>query len=67
MACFPADGGGWVLVSNSETLEGGASAIRFDPGGRPEIAYRILDGTTQNCCGGTPWPPRGGDGGLVWE
>ena len=66
MACFPADGGGWVLVSNSETLEGGASAIRFDPGGRPEIAYRILDGTTQNCSGGGRRGDlavvRGGDG-----
>src|ERR671917_2801566 len=27
MATFPARGGGHVLVSNSETLEGGASAI----------------------------------------
>jgi len=33
MATFPVDGGGFVLVSNSEVLEGGASAIRFGPDG----------------------------------
>src|SRR5215210_4070884 len=56
MATFPAQGGGWVLVSNSETLEGGASAVRFDVHGRVQSAYRILRGTSQNCSGGgTPW------------
>lgn len=56
MATFPAQGGGWVLVSNSETLEGGASAVRFDAHGRVQSAYRILRGTSQNCSGGgTPW------------
>jgi secreted PhoX family phosphatase len=45
-----------VLVSNSETLEGGASAVRFDAHGRVHSANRILHGTSQNCSGGgTPW------------
>jgi uncharacterized protein len=56
MATFPARDGGWVLVSNSETLEGGASAVRFDAHGRVHSANRILHGTSQNCSGGgTPW------------
>ena len=72
MATFPTDDGGWVLVSNSETFEGGASAVRFDPDGEMRDAYRILDGTTQNCSGGgTPWGTwlscEEVQGGLVWE
>ena len=55
-ACFPTDDGGWILVSNSETQDGGASAIRFAPSGEIESAYRILEGTEHNCSGGaTPW------------
>lgn len=55
-ATFPLRDGGWFLVSNSETLDGGASAIRFDRAGRIAGAHRILGGTSQNCSGGgTPW------------
>lgn len=58
-ATFAAADGGWVYVSNSETINllgGGASAIRFNPDGSVNDAYRILDGTNLNCAGGpTPW------------
>jgi len=45
-------------VSNSEVgfEEGGAGALRFDDRGRVIDAYRVLDGTSRNCSGGTtPW------------
>ena len=71
-ATFPLDDGGWILVSNSETLQGGASAIRFDRRGQVADAYRILDGTVQNCSGGgTPWGTwlscEEVEDGRVWE
>jgi secreted PhoX family phosphatase len=58
-ATFPTGDGGWVYVSNSETISllgGGVSAIRFHADGRVDDAYRILGGTNLNCAGGpTPW------------
>ncbi len=58
-ACFATDDGGWVYANNSEVYldgDGGAGALRFDAAGRIVDAYRVLDGTTMNCAGGsTPW------------
>jgi secreted PhoX family phosphatase len=71
-ATFPTADGGWILVSNSEDLKGGASAIRFDRQGQIRDAYSILRGTTSNCSGGgTPWGTwlscEEVEGGYVWE
>ncbi len=71
-ATFPVGDGGWILVSNSETLDGGASAVRFHPDGQVADAYRILSGTTSNCSGGgTPWGTwlscEETQEGMVWE
>jgi secreted PhoX family phosphatase len=71
-ATFPLRDGGWILVSNSEAPEGGASAIRFRADGTIAGAHRILSGTTQNCSGGgTPWGTwlscEEVEDGLVWE
>lgn len=55
-AVFPVTGGGWVYVSNSESIPGGASMIRFDADGAIVDAKSILAGTFVNCAGGaTPW------------
>jgi hypothetical protein len=58
MATFGTADGGWILVSNSESLapSGGASAIEFGPDGAIRRAYRILSDSDRNCSGGpTPW------------
>ncbi|MBU0788973.1 MAG: PhoX family protein [Gammaproteobacteria bacterium] len=55
-ATFAADDGGWVYVSNSESVPGGVGALRFDAQGNIIDAYSICTGTITNCAGGpTPW------------
>lgn len=55
-ATFAATDGGWVYVSNSESVPGGVGAIRFNAAGERIAAYRLLSGTMLNCAGGpTPW------------
>src|ERR671919_467775 len=74
-ATFASGDGGWILVTNSESLAltgAGTSAIRFRPDGGIAAAYRILGGTNANCAGGpTPWGTwlscEEHASGLVWE
>lgn len=62
MGAFKADGGGFILVSNSEApfvkgiAEIGTAAIRFDKDFNVTDYYSILKETDLNCAGGvTPW------------
>jgi len=72
-ACFDAGDGGWVYVSNRETLSaGGVGALRFDANGTIIDSYEILGEGRMNCSGGpTPWGSwlscEEVSGGRVWE
>jgi secreted PhoX family phosphatase len=55
-ATYDSEDGGWIYVSNSESVPGGVGALKFDAEGNLIDAYRILDGSIINCAGGrTPW------------
>lgn len=74
-ATFRTRDGGWILVTNSESLAStgaGTSAIRFAPDGSVRSAYRILGDTDVNCAGGpTPWGTwlsgEENEAGQIWE
>lgn len=74
-ATYRTGDGGWILVTNSESLSAsgaGTSAVRFGPDGVMRSAYRILGDTNANCAGGpTPWGTwlsgEEMDSGMIWE
>jgi len=74
-AVFTTSDGGWIYVSNSETvsaLGAGVGAVRFSSNGDIVDAYRILSDTDLNCAGGpTPWDTwlscEEKPDGRVWE
>ena len=72
-ACFAADNGGWIYVSNSEMpSSGGVGVLVFDVKGDVSDAYSILENTNRNCAGGaSPWGSwlscEEVDNGQVWE
>ncbi|WP_022930205.1 alkaline phosphatase PhoX [Patulibacter americanus] len=73
MATYATEDGGWIVVSNSESVPGGVSGIRFTKTGEIADAYRILGDPSRSNCGGgpTPWGTwltgEEFDGGRIWE